>query len=185
MRTTYGSKIFAEHVPDHDSAVYEKLTEAGAVLMGKNGMHELAYGVTSDNPHFGTIRNPRNPGCIPGGSSEWLRRRSRFKSGVLLDWKRHRRINPCSGRVLRMCRTEAHFGARKQIWQAAIGFSLDHVGPLTRTNVPRRGSSYESRSQTVTGATIAALAAPSQIIFRKRDIPWARFSPRRSGKVLS
>src|SRR5580704_2376457 len=37
VRTTYGSKIFAEHVPDHDSAVYEKLTEAGAVLMGKNG----------------------------------------------------------------------------------------------------------------------------------------------------
>src|ERR1700722_3489536 len=41
IRTTCGSKIFADYIPDLDSAVYEKLTEAGAVLMGKNGLHEL------------------------------------------------------------------------------------------------------------------------------------------------
>ena len=69
IRTTYGSKIFEHYVPDVDSAVYEKLTKAGAVLLGKNGMHELAFGLTSDNPHFGPVRNPRNPACIPGGSS--------------------------------------------------------------------------------------------------------------------
>jgi aspartyl-tRNA(Asn)/glutamyl-tRNA(Gln) amidotransferase subunit A len=66
IRTTCGSKIFAEHVPAHDSAVYEKLSEAGAVLMGKNGMHELAYGITSNNPHFGTIRNPMHCPCDVG-----------------------------------------------------------------------------------------------------------------------
>ena len=47
----------------------EKLNAAGAVMVGKTGLHELAYGITSDNPHFGTIRNPRNPEHIPGGSS--------------------------------------------------------------------------------------------------------------------
>jgi aspartyl-tRNA(Asn)/glutamyl-tRNA(Gln) amidotransferase subunit A len=69
IRTTCGSKIFADYVPKRNSAVYEQLTEAGAVLMGKTGMHELAYGITSNNPHFGAIRNPHDPERIPGGSS--------------------------------------------------------------------------------------------------------------------
>lgn len=69
IRTTCGSKIFADYIPDQDSAVYAKLTAAGAVLTGKTGLHELAYGITSDNPHFGTIRNPCDPARIPGGSS--------------------------------------------------------------------------------------------------------------------
>ena len=69
IRTTLGSKIFADYVPDHDSAVYAKLTAAGAILTGKTGLHELAYGITSNNPHFGAIRNPRDPARTPGGSS--------------------------------------------------------------------------------------------------------------------
>src|SRR5438132_931469 len=69
VRTTCGSKLFADFVPDRDSAVVEKLDSAGAVLIGKTGMHELAFGVTSNNPHFGAVRNPWNPECIPGGSS--------------------------------------------------------------------------------------------------------------------
>jgi aspartyl-tRNA(Asn)/glutamyl-tRNA(Gln) amidotransferase subunit A len=133
VRTTYGSKIFAEHVPDHDSAVYEKLTEAGAVLMGKNGMHELAYGVTSDNPHFGTIRNPRNPGCIPGGSSGGsaaavVSNQVFFSIGsdtggsirVPAAFCGCVGLKPTSGRVSR------HGGL-------PLGSSLDHIGPLTRT----------------------------------------------------
>src|SRR2546427_6044507 len=69
VRTTCGSKLFADFIPDRDAAVVDKLDSAGAVLIGKTGMHELAYGVTSNNPHFGTMRNPWNTDCIPGGSS--------------------------------------------------------------------------------------------------------------------
>ncbi len=69
VRTAVGSKIFANHVPDYDAAVVEKLEEAGAVIVGKTQMHELAYGVTSNNPHYGPVRNPWNTDCIPGGSS--------------------------------------------------------------------------------------------------------------------
>lgn len=69
VRTTCGSKLFADHVPDHDAAVVEKLAEAGAVLVGKTNMHELAYGISSSNPHFGVVRNPRDVERIPGGSS--------------------------------------------------------------------------------------------------------------------
>src|SRR5262249_45004481 len=69
IRTTAGSKIYSNFVPDHDAAVVEKLAAAGAVMLGKLNMHELAYGITSANPHFGPVRNPWNPKHSPGGSS--------------------------------------------------------------------------------------------------------------------
>ena len=69
VRTTGGSKLFEDHVPDHDAAVVESLRAGGAVLVGKTGMHELAYGITSSNPHFGAVRNPWDRDRIPGGSS--------------------------------------------------------------------------------------------------------------------
>ena len=133
IRTTVGSKIFADHIPDSDSAVYELLRNAGAVLAGKAGMQEFAYGVTCDNPHFGPIRNPYDPSRIPGGSSGG--------SGVTVaagavffamgsDTGGSIRIpaaycgcvglKPTSGRV-----------SRRGV--LPLDFSLDHMGPLTRS----------------------------------------------------
>ena len=56
-------------MPEQDAFVVAKLHEAGIALTGKLGMHEFAFGTTSDNAHFGTIRNPWNPDYTPGGSS--------------------------------------------------------------------------------------------------------------------
>ena len=69
VRTTVGSKFFTEHIPEEDAFVVEKIKQAGASLIGKTNTHEIALGVTGDNPHFGTARNPWNPDRIPGGSS--------------------------------------------------------------------------------------------------------------------
>jgi aspartyl-tRNA(Asn)/glutamyl-tRNA(Gln) amidotransferase subunit A len=69
VRTTGGSKIFADFVPDYDAAIVRQLSDAGAVMTGKTGLHEFAYGITSNNPHFGAIRNPWDSERIPGGSS--------------------------------------------------------------------------------------------------------------------
>ena len=69
VRTTSGSKLFVDFVPASDAPVVEKLNRAGAVMLGKTGLHEIAYGVTSENPHFGVIRNPRDLERSPGGSS--------------------------------------------------------------------------------------------------------------------
>jgi aspartyl-tRNA(Asn)/glutamyl-tRNA(Gln) amidotransferase subunit A len=69
IRTTMGSKIMADFLPDYDATVIQKLRTAGAVLVGKTGLHEWAYGITSTNPHFGAVRNPWDPDRIPGGSS--------------------------------------------------------------------------------------------------------------------
>jgi aspartyl-tRNA(Asn)/glutamyl-tRNA(Gln) amidotransferase subunit A len=69
VATTAGSKILKDFVPDQDATVIERLREAGAVLLGKAGLHEFAYGITSANPHFGPVRNPWDTARIPGGSS--------------------------------------------------------------------------------------------------------------------
>lgn len=69
IRTTAGSKLFEDWVPDYDASVVTRLREAGAVLLGKTGMHELAYGPTSINPFFGAVRNPWDPDRDAGGSS--------------------------------------------------------------------------------------------------------------------
>src|SRR5580692_738817 len=69
IRTTAGSKILGKFLPQHDAAVVAKLKEAGAVILGKTNMHEFAYGVTSNNPHYGPVHNPWDLSRIPGGSS--------------------------------------------------------------------------------------------------------------------
>jgi aspartyl-tRNA(Asn)/glutamyl-tRNA(Gln) amidotransferase subunit A len=69
IRTTAGSKILKDFVPQHDAAVVTQLMDAGAVLLGKTNLHEFAYGVTTNNPHFGPARNPWDLSRIPGGSS--------------------------------------------------------------------------------------------------------------------
>jgi len=69
IRTTAGSKILTDFIPREDAVVVAPLKQAGAVLLGKTNMHEFAYGVTSNNPHYGPVRNPRDLQRIPGGSS--------------------------------------------------------------------------------------------------------------------
>jgi aspartyl-tRNA(Asn)/glutamyl-tRNA(Gln) amidotransferase subunit A len=69
IRTTYGSKIYAEHVPTRTAPAVQRLVDAGAVIVGKANLHEFAWGVTSQNPWYGTVRNPAHPGRTTGGSS--------------------------------------------------------------------------------------------------------------------
>jgi aspartyl-tRNA(Asn)/glutamyl-tRNA(Gln) amidotransferase subunit A len=69
IRTTAGSKILKDFIPQHDATVWAKLREAGAILLGKTNLHEFAYGVTTNNPHYGPTRNPWDLARIPGGSS--------------------------------------------------------------------------------------------------------------------
>jgi aspartyl-tRNA(Asn)/glutamyl-tRNA(Gln) amidotransferase subunit A len=67
--TTYGSALFAEHVPERSATAVERLEEAGYAVAGKTNLHEFAYGISSQNPHFGTVPNPGYPGRLAGGSS--------------------------------------------------------------------------------------------------------------------
>ena len=69
LETTYGSAIFAGHVPTESASAVTRLEEAGYTVVGKTNLHEFAYGITSDNPHYGAVVNPLDAGRIPGGSS--------------------------------------------------------------------------------------------------------------------
>src|SRR6202140_5918016 len=69
IRTTAGSKILRDYFPEQDAPVVTRLKQAGGVLLGKTNMHEFAYGVTNNNPHYGPARNPWDTKRIPGGSS--------------------------------------------------------------------------------------------------------------------
>ena len=67
--TTAGSKLLRDHIAADDSEAVTRLQNAGAVLLGKTNLHEFAFGVTNENPHYGSVPNPWNPAHIPGGSS--------------------------------------------------------------------------------------------------------------------
>lgn len=133
QRCTSGSLLFENYLPDYDATVAVRLEEAGAVCVGKTGLHEIAYGITSANPHFGVIRNPHDRERIPGGSSGGSG--VAVATGMALmatgtDTGGSIRIpasfcgvvglKPTYGRVSR-------YGVRP------LGLSLDHIGPLAQS----------------------------------------------------
>ncbi|WP_420438054.1 amidase [Candidatus Palauibacter sp.] len=69
LRTTYGSPLFADHVPERDAVVVRRLREAGAVILGKTNTPEFAAGGNTWNEIFGVTRNPWNPALSAGGST--------------------------------------------------------------------------------------------------------------------
>ena len=69
VKTTAGSALFKDRVPPEDAEVVRRLKTAGVVLLGKNNMHEFAYGGTSLVSHFGAVHNPWDLSRIAGGSS--------------------------------------------------------------------------------------------------------------------
>jgi len=69
IRTTGGTNILASWYPPTDAHVVQKLKQAGAIILGKASLHEFAFGITNNNPHYGPVRNPYDYSRIPGGSS--------------------------------------------------------------------------------------------------------------------
>jgi len=133
VRTTSGSKLFADFIPDSDAPIVRKLADAGAVLVGKTGLHELAYGVTSDNPHFGAVRNPRDPERSPGGSSGGSAAAVATEMAFMAtgtDTGGSIRIPAAFCGVAGLKPT---YGLVDRAGIQPLGFSLDHIGPLART----------------------------------------------------
>src|SRR5213080_1399720 len=69
MVTTAGAVILPNVPAADDAPVIKRLRRAGCAIVGKANLHEFAYGVTSINPHYGTVRNPHDPARVAGGSS--------------------------------------------------------------------------------------------------------------------
>ena len=133
VRTTAGSKILSDWVPDYDATVVRKLNEAGAISVGKLGMHEWAFGTTSDNVHFGAIRNPWDPEHVPGGSSGG----SGVAAAAGLAFAT---LGSDTGGSIRMPAAACGcvglmptYGRASLYGAVPLSWSLDHAGPLTRT----------------------------------------------------
>src|SRR5437879_3203194 len=133
VRTTCGSKLFKDFVPDRGAAVVELLDATGAIMIGKTGMHELAYGISSNNPHFGAVRNPWDPERIPGGSSGG-------SGSAVASEMVFMAMGSDTGGSIRIpaafCGTvglKPTYGRVSRYGVMPLGFSLDHMGPLTRS----------------------------------------------------
>ena len=131
VRTTAGSKIFSDYVPQRDAAIVAKLRQAGAVSLGKTGLHELAYGITSNNPHFGAIHNPWDLTRIPGGSS------GGSAVAVAAGYVPFATGTDTGGSICVPASFCGVVGLKPTFGRVDIrgvlplGFSQDHVGPLT------------------------------------------------------
>ncbi len=133
IRTTAGSKFFTDYIPVEDGVVVKKLKDAGAIIIGKTITHEIALGVTTVNPHFGTCRNPWDLNRIPGGSSGGSA--VAVATGMALA-----ALGTDTGGSIRipasLCGVtglKPTFGRVSVRGVFPLSWNLDHIGPLTRT----------------------------------------------------
>ena len=133
LRTTSGSKIEQTFTPTTTAPAIEVMQQAGAVNLGKLNMHEYAFGITSNNPFHGAVKNPWNSAYTPGGSSGG--------SGAALaadlavaslgtDTGGSIRIPAAACGVVGFKTTRQHISGQGT---RGLSSSLDHVGPLTKT----------------------------------------------------
>jgi aspartyl-tRNA(Asn)/glutamyl-tRNA(Gln) amidotransferase subunit A len=133
IRTTGGSKILADRVPDHDAEIVTRLAAAGTVMLGKTNLHELCYGITSTNPHFGAVHNPWDLERIPGGSSGGSA--AAVAAGLVFaatgtDTGGSIRLPASFCGVVGLKPT---YGLISRRGCLPLGITLDHVGPIART----------------------------------------------------
>jgi aspartyl-tRNA(Asn)/glutamyl-tRNA(Gln) amidotransferase subunit A len=132
VRTTYGSPIFADHVPSETAEAVRRLEAAGYVSAGKANLHEFAWGITSENLTFGTVPNPIAPGRIAGGSSGGC---AAALAAGLVEYA----IGTDSGGSIRIPAACCGIAGFKPTWGLVpldgcfpLTPSFDHAGPMAR-----------------------------------------------------
>ena len=133
VRTTAASGVFKDRAPAQDAEVVRRLKAAGAVLLGKLNLHEFAYGGSSAISYFGPVHNPWNPVYSPGGSSGG-------SAAAVAARLCYAAIGTDTGGSVRQPASycgivglKPTYGRVSTSGVAPLSWSLDHVGPITRT----------------------------------------------------
>ncbi|MDH7499698.1 MAG: amidase [candidate division NC10 bacterium] len=132
-RTTAGSRILADWIPQADATIVTQFKKAGAILLGKANLHEFAYGPTGVNPHYGTAQNAWDPGRIPGGSSSGSAAsvtHSFCLGSIGTDTGGSVRI-PAS--LMGIVGLKPTYGLVSLKGIVPLAWSLDHAGPMTKS----------------------------------------------------
>ena len=133
VKTTAASALFADRVPTEDAEVVRRLKAAGAVIVGKQNMHEFALGATSAASHFGAVHNPWNRDYVAGGSSGGSAAAvaaSLCYGALGSDTGGSVRIPASFCSIVGLKPTYGRVSTRGVI---PLSWSLDHVGVLART----------------------------------------------------
>ncbi|MGH7906158.1 MAG: amidase [Candidatus Binataceae bacterium] len=133
IRTTGGSRVLADFVPDYDAAIWTRLRTAGAILLGKLNLHEFAVGGTSNNPHYGAVHNPYDLTKIPGGSSGGSAAAVAAKSNLATIGTDTRGSIRHPAAMCGCVGLKPTYGRVSRYGIIPLSWSLDHVGPITRT----------------------------------------------------
>ena len=133
IRTTVGSQVLTNNVPDEDAHVVALCKSAGAIILGKENLEEFAAGVTSNNPHFGAVHNPWDLDHVPGGSSGGGG--ANVAAGVTFaslgtDLGGSVRLPATFCGVVGLKQT---YGRVSQRGLLVTSFNGDHIGPMTRS----------------------------------------------------
>lgn len=133
MPLSGGGKAMGRPVASRDAEIVARMKRAGAVVVGLTNLHEFAYGITSDNVHFGRVVNPAAPARIPGGSS------GGSGAAVAAGIVRHATGTDTGGsiRVPAACCGTVGFKPSYDVLPREgvidLAASLDHVGPITKS----------------------------------------------------
>jgi aspartyl-tRNA(Asn)/glutamyl-tRNA(Gln) amidotransferase subunit A len=171
--TTAASRVRAGHIARADAIVVSRLRDAGAVIIGKTNLHELALGTTSDESAFGPVHNPhdesRSPGGSSGGSAAAVTAGMGWAS-IGTDTGGSVRIPASACGVVGLKPT---FGEISTVGVVPLSVSLDHVGPLAQ-NVSDAWDIY---------AVLAGTAPPAACPERSRGAPSRSIDNVRLGKL--
>ncbi len=132
IRTTSGSRFFADNIPQEDAFVVQKIKKAGAQIIGKTNTHEIALGVTNNNPHYGACRNPWDITRISGGSSGGSAvavATEMAMAAIGTDTGGSIRIPAALCGVVGLKPTYGRVSLRGIL---PLSWNLDHAGPITR-----------------------------------------------------